>query len=82
MIKFTNKKDRRYGAALWAGFLGGNVSSLVKFGAEIPLPPRTPDRASIQPMLLVVRLTSHPFSLLGVRQYTLRLDRPVRPLDH
>ena len=46
MINFTNKKDRRYGAALWAGFLGGNVSSLVKFGAEIPLPPRTPDRAS------------------------------------
>lgn len=28
-----------------AGFVGGNVSSFVKWGTEIPFPPRTPDRA-------------------------------------
>ncbi|RUT26693.1 DUF1440 domain-containing protein [Asaia sp. W19] len=32
--------------ALWAGFVGGNLSSFVKWGTEVPLPPRTPDRAS------------------------------------
>lgn len=33
-------------AALWAGFIGGNLSSFVKWGTEVPLPPRTPDRPS------------------------------------
>ncbi|WP_122050191.1 DUF1440 domain-containing protein [Asaia bogorensis] len=32
--------------ALWAGFIGGNLSSFVKWGTEVPLPPRTPDRPS------------------------------------
>lgn len=32
--------------ATWAGFVGGNIASLVKWGSEIPLPPRTPDRVS------------------------------------
>ncbi|WP_159567143.1 YagU family protein [Budvicia diplopodorum] len=41
----TNKQVRRYGVALWAGFLGGNIASFVKWGTENPLPPRTPDRA-------------------------------------
>ncbi|MDO4635981.1 MAG: DUF1440 domain-containing protein [Lautropia sp.] len=41
---FTNPANRRYGAALWAGFWGGNISSFVKWGSENPFPPRTPDR--------------------------------------
>ncbi|MDQ0454296.1 YagU family protein [Rhizobium paknamense] len=35
----------RFTAALVAGFIGGNLSSFVKWGTENPLPPRTPDRA-------------------------------------
>ncbi|GBQ92694.1 hypothetical protein AA0535_2626 [Asaia krungthepensis NRIC 0535] len=31
---------------LWAGFVGGNIASFVKWGTEMPLPPRTPDRPS------------------------------------
>jgi len=30
--------------AALAGFIGGNVSSFVKWGTEVPFPPRTPDR--------------------------------------
>ncbi len=41
----TYPENRRYLAALWAGFLGGNLASFVKWGTEIPFPPRTPDRA-------------------------------------
>ncbi len=41
----TSPVDRHYGAALWAGFWGGNVASFVKWGTENPFPPRTPDRA-------------------------------------
>ena len=46
MSLITRKNHRRYVASLWGGFLGGNIASLVKFGTEVPFPPRTPDRAS------------------------------------
>lgn len=36
---------KKYLYAAWAGFVGGNVSSFVKWGTENPMPPRTPDRA-------------------------------------
>ena len=39
----TNPKRRKYGVAALAGVLGGIVSAIVKFGWEVPLPPRTPD---------------------------------------
>ncbi|MFA1013557.1 DUF1440 domain-containing protein, partial [Pseudomonas tremae] len=37
-------KTREYYVAAAAGLIGGNVSSFVKWGTEIPFPPRTPDR--------------------------------------
>jgi len=45
LLKTTKAVNRRPGVALWAGLLGGNIASFVKWGTEIPLPPRTPDRA-------------------------------------
>ena len=44
-LTITSPGERRYGAALWAGFCGGNIASFVKWGVENPFPPRTPDRA-------------------------------------
>lgn len=44
LFQTTQAKNRRYVAAMWAGFWGGNISSFVKWGTEIPMPPRTPDR--------------------------------------
>ncbi|MCZ3022942.1 hypothetical protein NYZ08_19950, partial [Acinetobacter baumannii] len=35
-----------YKTALAAGFLGGNLSSFVKWGSEIPFPPREAGRIS------------------------------------
>lgn len=46
LLEITAPKNRNYIAALWAGFWGGNISSFVKWGTEIPFPPRTPDRIS------------------------------------
>jgi putative membrane protein len=48
-LAVTRRSARNYRAALFAGFVGGNVASFVKWGTENPLPPRTPDRA-IPPM--------------------------------
>ena len=44
-LTLTSPRNRRYGAALWAGFCGGNIASFVKWGVENPFPPRTPERA-------------------------------------
>lgn len=41
----TEQRARQCGIALWAGFCGGNVASFVKWGTEIPMPPRTAGRA-------------------------------------
>lgn len=45
VLKMTSPESRHFWAALWAGFWGGNIASFVKWGMEIPMPPRTPDRA-------------------------------------
>ncbi|KPW52228.1 Uncharacterized protein ALO82_02967 [Pseudomonas syringae pv. broussonetiae] len=42
--KDVDLKTREYCVAAAAGLIGGNVSSFVKWGTEIPFPPRTPDR--------------------------------------
>lgn len=37
----TDKNRRHFGVALWAGILSGIVGAFVKWGAEVPFPPRT-----------------------------------------
>lgn len=37
----TEKYRRRYGVAFFVGIIGGIVSAFVKWGAEVPFPPRT-----------------------------------------
>ncbi|WP_340616245.1 YagU family protein [Xenorhabdus entomophaga] len=44
-LSVTKRNTRHYGIALWAGFLGGNIASFAKWGTEILMPPRTPNRA-------------------------------------
>lgn len=45
----TEPCRRRYGAALWAGVLAGIIGAIVKFGWEVPLPPRTAARNATNP---------------------------------
>ncbi|TGC82531.1 hypothetical protein C9F09_21245, partial [Salmonella enterica subsp. enterica serovar Wilhelmsburg] len=37
----TDPQRRRYGVAALIGFAAGIISAFVKWGAEVPLPPRT-----------------------------------------
>ncbi|MFI8415511.1 YagU family protein [Serratia sp. NPDC078593] len=37
----TDPKRRRYGVAIFVGIIAGIMSAFVKWGAEVPLPPRT-----------------------------------------
>ena len=40
----TDPTHRKYGVAALVGVLGGFVAAIIKFGWEVPLPPRTPER--------------------------------------
>ncbi|MDW5498850.1 hypothetical protein R6Y99_03415 [Pseudomonas lundensis] len=39
-LAMTRTNARNYRAALFAGFIGGNIASFVKWGTENPLPAR------------------------------------------
>ncbi len=41
LFVMTEPKRRRYGVAFIVGIIGGIMSAFVKWGAEVPLPPRT-----------------------------------------
>lgn len=42
LFEQTPKDRRRYGLAAFIGLIAGIVSTFVKWGAEVPLPPRSP----------------------------------------
>jgi putative membrane protein len=42
LFEQTPPSRRRYGLAAFIGLIAGIVSALVKWGAEVPLPPRSP----------------------------------------
>lgn len=42
LFEMTNPTRRRYGVAVFVGIIGGIISAFVKWGAEHPLPPRSP----------------------------------------
>ena len=49
LFKKTDPKRRRVGVAAAVGILGGIFSAIVKFGWEVPFPPRTPARNATNP---------------------------------
>lgn len=48
-ITQTDPKRRKYGVATLVGLIGGIISAIIKFGWEVPLPPRTPERNATNP---------------------------------
>ncbi|WP_243032654.1 YagU family protein [Vibrio cincinnatiensis] len=53
----TPKERRHYGVALFIGIISGVMSAFVKWGAEVPLPPRTisDGRAEFNPPYIFLR---------------------------
>ena len=52
----TDPTRRKYGIAALVGVLGGFVSAIIKFGWEVPLPPRTPERNATNPPQALLEL--------------------------
>lgn len=68
----TDPVRRRLGTAVWVGIIAGIFSGIVKFGWEVPFPPRTPERNATNPPQALWELlgmspeTSHAtYSYLG-----------------
>ena len=49
LLEKTNPTRRRIGTAIVVGIIGGFFSAIVKFGWEVPFPPRTPERNATNP---------------------------------
>ena len=49
LLKKTDPARRRLGTAIVVGIIGGFFSAIVKFGWEVPFPPRTPERNATNP---------------------------------
>ena len=61
LFKKTDPKRRRIGTAAVVGLIGGLFSAIVKFGWEVPFPPRTPERnATNPPQMLLEQLGMTP----------------------
>lgn len=63
----TDASRRKYGTAALVGIIAGIVSAIVKFGWEVPLPPRTPERNATNPPQAVLQL-------LGMSDHTVHLS--------
>ncbi|MDO4908404.1 MAG: YagU family protein [Corynebacterium sp.] len=71
-LQETNPANRRYIQAFWAGILGGILSAIVKFGWEVPFPPRSaernltnPPQEFLQHMGFSEHFTHQTYSILG-----------------
>lgn len=49
LLETTEPSRRKYVTALLVGLIAGAFSAIVKFGWEVPFPPRTPERNAINP---------------------------------
>ncbi|MFC2266944.1 MAG: DUF1440 domain-containing protein, partial [Peptidiphaga sp.] len=48
-LRVTDPARRRYRVAALVGLIAGLFSAVVKFGWEVPFPPRTPPRNATNP---------------------------------
>ncbi|KQB86428.1 YagU family protein [Corynebacterium lowii] len=66
----TDPARRHLGTALWVGIIAGFFSGIVKFGWEVPFPPRTPERdATNPPQALLEMLGMSPESTHATYTY-------------
>lgn len=60
MITRTDPARRRYSTAVVVGIIAGALSAIMKFGWEVPFPPRTPERNATNPPQALLELLGIP----------------------
>ncbi len=60
LFETTDPSRRHYKTALIVGLIAGAFSAIVKFGWEVPFPPRTPERNAINPPQTLLQQIGFP----------------------
>ncbi|MFT3969244.1 MAG: YagU family protein [Micropruina sp.] len=63
MLQVTDPARRRFKVATLVGFIAGVFSAIVKFGWEVPFPPRTPERNAVNPPQTLLEQLGFPTSV-------------------
>lgn len=63
MLQITDPARRRFKVATFVGFIAGVFSAIVKFGWEVPFPPRTPERNAVNPPQTLLEQLGLPTSI-------------------
>lgn len=62
-ITQTDPSRRKYRLAILVGLIAGAFSAIVKFGWEVPFPPRTPERNAVNPPQTLLEQIGFPESI-------------------
>ncbi|GAA0462811.1 hypothetical protein Aca07nite_76490 [Actinoplanes capillaceus] len=79
----TDPARRRYRLALLLGFITGCIGGIIKFGWEVPLPPRTPERNTTNPPQEMLQQLGFPYDFTHwTYEYSGNLCQGVSFLAH
>ncbi|WP_232547008.1 YagU family protein [Propioniciclava soli] len=62
-LQVTDPARRRYATAALVGVIAGAIGAIVKFGWEVPFPPRTPERNATNPPQQLLEQLGVPFDI-------------------
>lgn len=62
-FRVSDPARRNYPVALLVGLIAGAFSAIVKFGWEVPFPPRTPERNVVNPPQTLLEQIGFPESV-------------------
>ncbi|TWP24448.1 DUF1440 domain-containing protein [Apibacter muscae] len=67
----------RLKVAIWVGIISGIVGAIIKFGWEVPFPPRTPQRDLTNPPQQLLEQLGMPYDLSHAVYYFNENPRPI-----
>lgn len=75
--KVTDPSRRHYRVAVLVGLIAGAFSAIVKFGWEVPFPPRTPERNAVNPPQTLLEQIGFPESISRATVHFNGWDLPI-----
>lgn len=76
-LQQTEPSRRKYATAALVGLIAGAFSAIVKFGWEVPFPPRTPERNAVNPPQTLLEQIGFPTSVSRATIHFNGWDLPI-----
>ncbi|MDF1489701.1 YagU family protein [Tessaracoccus caeni] len=77
LLESTEPSRRNYRVALLVGLIAGAFSAIVKFGWEVPFPPRTPERNAVNPPQTILEQIGFPETISRATIHFNGWDLPI-----